>query len=308
MKFKLNLKSIVVGLLLAGTLALFGGLGTGTPISVKASHANAYDLSEWQGRISDHQAHLLKREVNFVVLRAQYGQNYQDRQLQNSKNKMTRHRIPYGVYSYSLYHNNNQASNEASSLYSRAPHASFYVNDIEQNNAGHKIDSATHAWAHQMKSLTKRPVILYSNANFIQRYLNRARHHYNAIWVASYSKYRPATGYRYNLWQYTSGHYSKALGKRVDASETTGDKPLGFWIGNGVSNVTANFVASAHPVNINQNWHRHSQFNLNHHKLQKYHHEMHKAIRTLRHNHRLSKHEREALRIYKLRHGREFRL
>lgn len=306
MKFRLSLKSIFAGLLLAGTLALFGGLGTGTPTIVNASHANAYDLSEWQGRINDHQAHRLKREVNFVILRAQYGQNYQDRQLQNSINKMTKHHIPYGVYSYSLYRNNRQASNEASALYNRAPQANFYVNDIEQNNAGPKIDSATQAWAHQMKSLTRRPVVLYSNASFIQQNLMRARRHYNAVWVASYSKDRPATGYRYDLWQYTSGHYSKALRKRIDASEITGNKPKGFWVGNDASVPVVDHVTSVRHVKVNRDHHYRSSFKLNRHELHKYHHEIGKVSQALKRGRHLSGHEQKALWIYRLRHGHDF--
>lgn len=307
MTFRSHLKSIVISLLLVSTLALFGGLSAGNQTTVKASRTNAYDLSEWQGQISNHQAHRLKNEVNFVILRAQYGQNYQDRQLQNSINKMTKHHIPYGVYSYSLYHNNHQADNEATALYNRAPRANFYVNDIEQNNAGRRIDSATKAWARQMKSLTRRPVVLYSYANFIRQNLMPARRHYNAVWVASYSNRRPATGYRYDLWQYTSGHYSRALRKRIDASEITGDKPLSFWIGKGGSVAAVKPVSAFPQVKVTRH-HQHRRFNLNHHELRKYHHEVRKISRTLKRGHRLSRNERKALRIYRFRHGHDFRI
>ena len=40
--------------------------------------------------------------------------------------------MKFGVYSYSLYENADDARNEAQTLYSRAPKASFYVNDFEQ--------------------------------------------------------------------------------------------------------------------------------------------------------------------------------
>ena len=42
--------------------------------------------------------------------------------------------MKFGVYSYSLYENADDARNEAQTLYSRASKASFYVNDFEQNS------------------------------------------------------------------------------------------------------------------------------------------------------------------------------
>ncbi|XIF19485.1 MAG: hypothetical protein AJITA_00136 [Acetilactobacillus jinshanensis] len=162
MKSKNILKILLISLVFLATLLIGGNFKTGRSVQVNASRANAYDLSSWQGRINNHQAHGLRHEVNFVILRAQYGKTYQDSEFQHSANEMTKNNVPYGAYSYSMYRNHHQAKNEATSLYNRAPQANFYVNDIEENDAGRRIASATKSWADQMKRLTTKPVVIYS--------------------------------------------------------------------------------------------------------------------------------------------------
>lgn len=198
-----------------------------------AAHATtaAYDISGWQGAITDQQAAQLKNEVQFMILKAENGGLYEDNDFANNSQALTNAGVPYGVYDYSLYANPEQASAEAQALYQRAPQASFYVNDAEENDAGVQFNAATQAWAQEMHQLTSKPVVLYSGLYFMNNNMTAAtRNAYDALWVAAYGS-EPATTYHYDLWQYTDHAYSPALGQYIDASvfPDGNNKPLSFW-------------------------------------------------------------------------------
>lgn len=62
--------------------------------------------------------------------------------------------MKFGVYSYSMYENADDARYEARTLYNRAPKASFYINDYEQSSVtSGDENTATQAWANQMRQL-----------------------------------------------------------------------------------------------------------------------------------------------------------
>lgn len=192
--------------------------------------ANAFDISQWQGLLTQNQANQLKHEVNFMILRAQAG-NYADMQIGHNISLMQNAGIPYGVYSYSYYTNPANAALEARDLVQRAPKANFYANDCEENDAGGNLDLATHVWANTVHQLTRKPVILYSNLAFMNANFSRATlNSYNGLWVADYSQ-EPNPSYHYDLWQNSDGTYSSALGQKVDADvfPQNINKPLSFW-------------------------------------------------------------------------------
>ena len=61
--------------------------------------------------------------------------------------------MKFGVYSYSMYENADDARYEARMLYNRAPKAEFYINDYEQQTVtSGDANTATVAWADQMKN------------------------------------------------------------------------------------------------------------------------------------------------------------
>ena len=199
---------------------------------------NAYDISQWQGNVSNSQASQLKNEVNFVVLKAENGGLTTDPSFNNNAQTLQNNQVPYGVYDYSLYANQDQARAEADDLYDRAPQAKFYVNDAEQNNAGGNFNASTQAWANEMRQNTRKPVVLYSGLYFMNHNISSAtRNDYNALWLADYGV-EPNPNYHYDLWQYTDSHYSQALNQKVDASvfPNGNNKPLSFWTGQGRSN------------------------------------------------------------------------
>lgn len=106
------------------------------------------DISEWQGNLTDAQVKQLKQDYDFIIIRGQYGSEYVDKCLENNSTLLDNNNMKFGVYSYSMYENADDARNEAQTLYNRAPKASFYVNDFEQNSiTSGDADTATKAWA-----------------------------------------------------------------------------------------------------------------------------------------------------------------
>ncbi|MBW1605098.1 GH25 family lysozyme [Lactobacillus sp. Sy-1] len=232
------------------SLVVVLGLAIVAPFFTTTANAAkpVYDLSEWQGNITDSQAKKLKSEAEFLILRVQYGSSYKDRVFQNNVRILSKYGVKYGVYSYSLYKNASGAANEASTLIKAAPKALFYVNDAESNNVtSGSLNGATVAWANRARQLTSRPIVLYSYQSFMGNFTT-AKSAYDAIWLASYTSVKPSTNYSYALWQYTDKYYSAALGKRVDASKLTGTKSLSFWLGGSTTSSTAGESTSTKQV------------------------------------------------------------
>ncbi|UQS84761.1 hypothetical protein MOO46_05820 [Apilactobacillus apisilvae] len=183
----------------------------------KSDSPVAYDISQYQGYLTDNQAKQLKKEIKFVILRVQDG-SYMDVKFQNNVKLMNRYNIKYGVYSYSEYTNSYQARIEARRLHHNALGALFYVNDYElQMNKN--SDEATSSWAHEMRKISGgKPVVLYGSRSKIDGFDNKTLKDYNNIWLASYSKYMPNPSYHYDLWQFTDKYPSVSLNQRLDAN------------------------------------------------------------------------------------------
>lgn len=224
-------------------LALSLGLSASAINTQNASAANTsdgavvkkvVDISEWQGNVSYQKALALKSETSFVIVRVQYGSNYQDVQYKNTIANLEKAGTPYGVYSYSRYVNASDAKQEAKDLYNRAKNAKFFVNDAEEvTTTSGSYSSAVKAWGSEMQSLTNKPVILYSGSYFYNNYIGTMSN-YDAFWEANYSNHYlkdPA------LWQYTDSGYSTSLGLGVDTNKViTSKHPVKWWIGSSAAN------------------------------------------------------------------------
>ena len=176
------------------------------------------DISEWQGNLTDSQVKQLKKDYNFIIIRGQYGSEYVDQCLENNSALLDKNNMKFGVYSYSLYENADDARNEAQTLYSRAPKASFYVNDFEQNSiTSGDADTATKAWADEMKQLAgNKKVLFYSYENFMTNDVPNAVSAYDGYWLAAYQEQEPNR--EKVLWQYTDSYYAPELNQNVDAN------------------------------------------------------------------------------------------
>ncbi|WP_203619651.1 GH25 family lysozyme [Apilactobacillus nanyangensis] len=215
----------VVGLMLAST---------SVPAMADASNANAsntvYDMSEWQGSLTDAQAQKLKSEVPFVILRVQYGSAYADKTFEHNRDLMDKYAIPYGVYSFSQYENPSDAAYEAKVLYSRAPRARFFVNDYEmQTVTSGGTNQSTDAWLKALRPLVgQRKILFYSYANFMIQNAASSVANYDGYWLAAYQNNEPAR--EHVLWQFTDKFHSNALGQNLDASMLT-SKDANWFIG-----------------------------------------------------------------------------
>lgn len=232
-----KIKKILFSLTLGTMIALSGNYvksHADTTSTFKSYTPVAYDISEYQGKLTDQQVINLKNEIHFVILRIQDGQ-YHDKQVNNNIRLMEKYNLPYGVYSFSRYNNPLQAQQESQRLFSLAPRAKFYVNDFETKYTTSSNQSAV-SWAAQMKKLTKRPVILYGSQSMLDRLNANTLKAYSAVWLANYNKYMPNPSYNYDLWQFTDRYLSNALGKKLDADTIpVGAKQITFWTGSNTS-------------------------------------------------------------------------
>lgn len=176
------------------------------------------DISEWQGELTANQVKALKANYDFIIIRAQYGSETKDAALEHNSALLDKYNLDFGVYSYSMYENPDDARYEARTLHNRAPKAEFYVNDLEENSVtSGGVEQSTKAWYDEMKSLAgNHKVLFYSYENFINKNVPQAPNNYDGVWLANYNEQQPSTNHA--LWQYTDEHYSEELDQKVDAN------------------------------------------------------------------------------------------
>ena len=75
------------------------------------------DISEWQGNLTDAQVKQLKKNYDFIIIRGQYGSEYVDKCLEHNSALLDKNNMKFGVYSYSMYENADDARYEARMLY-----------------------------------------------------------------------------------------------------------------------------------------------------------------------------------------------
>ncbi|MFY1049628.1 GH25 family lysozyme [Apilactobacillus sp. 1-1-2] len=213
--FKSILMTMVASLALTTGVGAIGSFNT----NASASSKTVYDLSEWQGRLTNKKAKNLSKEVPFAILRVQYGSSYSDKTFKHNKALLDKYKVPYGVYSFSRYNSSAAAAREARDLYHRAPNAKFYVNDFEVASISRRhSNAATAKWVNTLRPLVgSKKILFYSYLSFMKTYASQALSKYDGYWLASYTKNEPSIAHV--LWQYTDRHYSSALHKKVDASK-----------------------------------------------------------------------------------------
>ncbi|MGW8044700.1 GH25 family lysozyme [Staphylococcus shinii] len=178
------------------------------------------DISEWQGNLTDQEVKDLKANYDFIIIRAQYGSEKIDESLEHNSGLLDKHDLDFGVYSYSMYENPDDARYEAQTLYNRAPKASFYINDFEQNSVtSGTTEESTNAWYDEMKGLAgNKKVLFYSYENFMLEHAKQSVENYDGYWMANYNPGQPTR--EHVLWQYTDSYASPELNQEVDANYT----------------------------------------------------------------------------------------
>ncbi|KKD24783.1 MULTISPECIES: GH25 family lysozyme [unclassified Staphylococcus] len=185
-----------------------------------ATGERVLDISEWQGKLSAQQVKDLKANYDFIIIRAQYGSEKVDATLEHNSNLLDKYNLDFGVYSYSMYENPDDARYEAQTLYNRAPKASFYINDFEENTVtSGTADESTTAWYDKMRSLAgDKKILFYSYENFMKEHASESVGQYDGYWLANYNQEQPTQ--EHVLWQYTDSYASPELNQNVDANYT----------------------------------------------------------------------------------------
>ncbi|TPR19671.1 hypothetical protein DY138_03220 [Apilactobacillus timberlakei] len=247
MKIKNTLLTIIISTLLIIVFASFKP----NVHAMSASDANpnntVYDMSEWQHNLTDAQVQQLKNEVPFVIIRAQNGSMRYDYTFQHNRDLLEKYNVPYGVYSFSLYTSPEDAANEARTLYQRAPHARFYVNDFEYDyvTSGSPNDAAQ-SWVDTLRPLVgQRKILYYGPAWLMLKETSAAISSYDGYWIPAYQDNEPQR--EHVLWQFTDHFYSNSLGKILDAS-LLNSKDANWFIGD-----TADANAQPVPTNNDTN-------------------------------------------------------
>ncbi|KRG11053.1 GH25 family lysozyme [Staphylococcus sp. NAM3COL9] len=178
------------------------------------------DISEWQGDLTEQEVKDLKANYDFIIIRAQYGSEKVDASLEHNSALLDKYSMDFGVYSYSMYENPEDARYEAQTLYNRAPKASFYINDFEQDTVtSGTTEESTSAWYDEMKSLAgNKKVLFYSYENFMAEHASESANEYDGSWVANYNPDQPTR--EHVLWQYTDSYASPELNQDIDANYT----------------------------------------------------------------------------------------
>ncbi|KAL3946296.1 GH25 family lysozyme [Lentilactobacillus hilgardii] len=207
-----------LALLVAAFVLVWFAMGQVT-LASSVSKQSIPDLSEWQGSLSATEVKKLKETEPFIILRAQYGSGYADKDFVHNAALCKEYGLKYGAYSYSLYTSAADAEVEAKDLYDRAPNASFYVNDYEQQTVtSGSTNTATTDWYQELHKLAPhKRVLFYSYDSFAQKYAANAMKSYDGYWLASYTSSEPTVSH--DLWQYTDNWYTSSLGQYVDASK-----------------------------------------------------------------------------------------
>ena len=176
------------------------------------------DISEWQGELTTQEVKDLKENYDFIIIRAQYGSEKVDAALEHNSALLDKNGLDFGVYSYSMYENPDDARYEAQTLYNRAPKARFYINDFEENTVTSGTpEESTDAWYDEMKGLAgDKKVLFYSYENFMVENASNSVGQYDGYWLANYNPGQPTR--EHVLWQYTDSYASPELNQDVDAN------------------------------------------------------------------------------------------
>ena len=81
--------------------------------STTQSGERVLDISEWQGDLTEQEVIDLKANYDFIIIRAQYGSEKVDASLEHNSALLDKHDLDFGVYSYSMYENPEDARYEA---------------------------------------------------------------------------------------------------------------------------------------------------------------------------------------------------
>jgi GH25 family lysozyme M1 (1,4-beta-N-acetylmuramidase) len=186
------------------------------------------DISKWQGDSVDFKA--LAGDVEFVILRTQYGSTTEDTKHKDYENACIANNIPFGSYAYGRFVSVADAKVEAKDYLARTnPNAKFLAIDVEEvtTKVASDLPAATQAFIDYVKANDKRPIGLYTGEYFYKSHgLDNVKADF--LWIAKYGANDGAPHDKpvvpCDLWQFTSTGHVAGISGNVDLSVLNGDK------------------------------------------------------------------------------------
>ncbi|MEN2666050.1 GH25 family lysozyme [Listeria aquatica] len=189
----------------------------------------------------------LKKEVDGLIIRVQFGSNLVDKQYKRFISKAKEYNIPFGLYAFGMFVSVNDARIEARDFLSRGDkEAKFWVLDVEKETisaCGTKnLAAASQAFIDTLKASGKKTGFYYEH-QYIGKYgLDNVKADFR--WIPRYGSNNGAKQTHYkpkiscHLWQYTSVGLA-GNGKPVDLSDLNGDKPISYFFGSSSNAISA---------------------------------------------------------------------
>lgn len=191
-----------------------------------------YDFSQYQDTIDFGK---VKSNAELVIFRVQAGSTSPDTQYKNYVAGAKANKIPFGTYAYAKFISVADAQTEATDCFNRMDKGTqFVVVDVESNNAGNSLVSATQAYIDKLHSLGVKKVGLYSGQGFyIANGLSKVKSDF--LWIANYGIDDGAPHSKpsipCDLWQYSDKARESGVVGYVDIDELNGSKPLSYFTG-----------------------------------------------------------------------------
>jgi GH25 family lysozyme M1 (1,4-beta-N-acetylmuramidase) len=200
------------------------------------------------------------KEVDFAILRVQYGSNKMDKEYKNHVSGCKKYGIPFGTYAYAQFVSVNDAIKEADDAFSRMDKDSkFFVVDVEEETTKNISDlvPATQAFIDRMKAHGVEKVGLYTGHSFyFDHKMDQVRADF--LWIPRYPKEDKGqpTGLKpsmqADLWQYTQNGRVAGINGAVDLNQLVGKKTLDWFVGGKAQTASINSTKQKEEIELYQ--------------------------------------------------------
>lgn len=192
------------------------------------------DLSKWQGAIDWSKA---ARELDFCILRAQYGHEKIDEKYKEYALGCEEHDIPYGAYSYCLFDDEETAVEEAQFFMERIAGTNplYLVLDVEPGGVkARDIRKEVSAYISELRRLGVQRIGLYIAHHAYKAY-NISVDEADFVWIPRYGSNsgqpEKEPDYPCDLWQYTSNGLLGGVKGRVDLNKLMDETRMAWFRG-----------------------------------------------------------------------------
>ncbi|MFC6206956.1 GH25 family lysozyme [Levilactobacillus tongjiangensis] len=242
---------------LGASLAAFAAV-VAVGVSLNTTTANAAgkkvaDISQYQGNINWKKA---SKDLKYAIIRVQHGSKGDTGYMVDSKRNVNakgayKYGVPFGQYMFAEFTSVKDAQREAKDFYKRSnSHTKFYALDEEKRMPGAKSKEQTYvnAWLKTMRSLTDKPLIMYSGEWYASsNNLNFSK--FDGTWIAKYSSTKPkVSGTSVDLWQHTSSGKVSGISGNVDLNKVLDNAAVKSWFAGNTTHSKTSYYSSANGV------------------------------------------------------------